>query len=78
VDGYPARKALARGHGGTIQLAFCLACARRKFVDVYKATMSPIVVEVMERLQAGYAIEAGSEGAVRSCVSRPAASGPNR
>jgi hypothetical protein len=34
VDGYAAYKALARGHGGAIQLAFCLAHARRKFVDV--------------------------------------------
>src|SRR5260370_13288662 len=29
VDGYAAYKALARGHGGAIQLAFCLAHARR-------------------------------------------------
>jgi transposase len=34
VDGYAAYKALARGHGGAIQLAFCLAHARRKFVEV--------------------------------------------
>ena len=32
VDGYAAYKALARGHGGAIRLAFCLAHARRKFV----------------------------------------------
>jgi hypothetical protein len=31
VDGYAAYKALARGHGGAILLAFCLAHARRKF-----------------------------------------------
>ena len=41
VDGYAAYKALARGHGGAIQLAFCLAHARRKFVEVYKTTQSP-------------------------------------
>ena len=40
VDGYAAYKALARGHGGAIQLAFCLAHARRKFVEVYKTTGS--------------------------------------
>jgi transposase len=33
VDGYAAYKALARDHDGTIQLAFCLAHARRKFVE---------------------------------------------
>ncbi|MHC2608463.1 transposase [Bradyrhizobium liaoningense] len=41
VDGYAAYKALARHHGGAIQLAFCLAHARRKFVEVYKTTQSP-------------------------------------
>ncbi|MFK4492368.1 IS66 family transposase [Bradyrhizobium sp. USDA 336] len=58
VDGYAAYKALARDHGGAIQLAFCLAHARRKFVDVYKTTQSPFAREVIERLQAVYAIEA--------------------
>jgi transposase len=32
VDGYAAYKALARDRGGSIQLAFCLAHARRGFV----------------------------------------------
>jgi transposase len=41
VDGYAAYKALARDHGGSIQLAFCLALARRRFVKVYKSTNSP-------------------------------------
>ena len=58
VDGYAAYKALARGHVGTIQLAFCLAHARRKFVEVYKTTSSPFAHEVIERLRAIYAIEA--------------------
>src|ERR1700682_2655463 len=57
VDGYAAYKALARGHGGAIQLAFCLAHARRKFVEVYKTMQSPFAHEVIERLQAVYAIE---------------------
>jgi transposase len=62
VDGYAAYKALARGHGGAIQLAFCLAHARRKFVDVYKTTRSPFAQEVIERLQAVDAIEAEIRG----------------
>lgn len=62
VDGYAAYKALARGHSDAIQLAFCLAHARRKFVDVYKTTSSPFAYEVIERLQAVYAIEAEIRG----------------
>ena len=62
MDGYAAYKALACGHGGTIQLAFCLAHARRKFVEVYKTTSSPFAHEVIERLQAIYAIEAEIRG----------------
>jgi hypothetical protein len=62
VDGYAAYKALARGHGGAIQLAFCLAHARRKFVEVYKTTQSPFAREVIECLQAVYAIEAEIRG----------------
>jgi hypothetical protein len=61
VDGYAAYKALAR-HGGAIQLAFCLAHARRKFVEVYKTMQSPFAHEVIERLQAVYAIEAEIRG----------------
>ncbi|MGY3614139.1 IS66 family transposase [Bradyrhizobium sp. USDA 10063] len=60
--GYAAYKALARGHGGAIQLAFCLAHARRKFVEVYKTMQSPFAHEVIERLQAVYAIEAEIRG----------------
>src|SRR5207245_6188489 len=62
VDGYAAYKALARRHDGAIRLAFCLAHARRKFVDVYKTTKSPFALEVIERLQAVYAIEAEIRG----------------
>src|SRR5260370_9443073 len=57
VDGYAAYKALARGQGGAIRLAFCLAHARRKFVEVYKTTQSPFAHEVIERLQVVYAIQ---------------------
>jgi transposase len=62
VDGYAAYKALARDHGGAIKLAFCLAHARRKFVEVFKTTQSPFAREVIERLQAVYAIEAEIRG----------------
>jgi transposase len=62
VDGYAAYKALAREHGGAIQLAFCLAHARRKFVEVYKTTQSPFAREVIEHLQAVYVIEAEIRG----------------
>jgi len=62
VDGYPAYKELARDQGGAIQLAFCLAHARRKFVEVYQSLKSPFALEVIERLQAVYAIEAEIRG----------------
>src|SRR6266487_1179449 len=74
VDGYAAYKALARGHGGAIRLAFCLAHARRKFVEVYKTTQSPFAHEVIERLQAVYAIETE----IRGCPRRAAARSPSR
>src|ERR1700726_2160626 len=73
VDGYAAYKALARGHGGAIRLAFCLAHARRKFVEVYKTMQSPFAREVIEQLQAVYAIEAeirGSSAEQRLAVRR--------
>jgi transposase len=62
VDGYGAYKALVRDHDGAIQLAFCWAHARRKFVEVYRSTKSPFAYGVMERLQAVYAIEAEIRG----------------
>lgn len=62
VDGYAAYTALARGHGDAIQLAFCLAHAGRTFVEVYKTMQSPFAREVIERLQAVYAIEAQIRG----------------
>ncbi|MGF6313571.1 hypothetical protein ABIB82_007748 [Bradyrhizobium sp. i1.8.4] len=68
-----AYKALARDHGGEIQLAFCLAHARRKLVEVFRTTQSPFAREVIERLQAVYAIEAeirGSSAEQRLAVRR--------
>jgi len=62
VDGYAAYQALARDHGGSIQLAFCLAHARRKFVKVYKSTNSPFARAVIERIGAIYALEAEIRG----------------
>jgi transposase len=79
VDAYAAYK-VARGHGGEIQLTFCLAHARRKFVEVYKTMQSPFAHEVIERLQAVYANEAeirGSSAEQRFTV-RPAAPEPHR
>ncbi len=70
VDGYAAYKTLARSQGGAIQLAFCLAHARRKFVEVYKNTQSPFAREVIERLRTVYAIEAEIRG--RSAEERQA------
>lgn len=61
VDGYAAYKALARNHRA-IQLAFCLAHARRKFVEMYRTMQSPFAHEVIERLQAIYAIEVEIRG----------------
>jgi transposase len=62
VDGYAAYKALARDHGGAIQLAFCLAHSRRRFVKVYKSTNSPFARAVIDRIGAIYAIEAEIRG----------------
>ncbi|MCW6512837.1 IS66 family transposase [Hyphomicrobiales bacterium BP6-180914] len=56
VDGYSAYKALAKADRapGPIQLAFCLAHARRKFVDVYKSTPSLTAQAVIERIAMVY------------------------
>nr|WP_249802956.1 IS66 family transposase [Bradyrhizobium sp. 35] len=51
-------KAIDAAAGGEIQLAFCPAHARCKFVEVFKTTQSPFAREVIERLQAVYAIAA--------------------
>ena len=60
VDGYAAYKALVR-HGpgkGRINLAFCLAHARRKFVDAYRKSASPVAVAIVALIGEVYAIEA--------------------
>jgi transposase len=64
VDGYGAYKALAKADRtpGPIELAFCLAHARRKFVEVYKSTKSPIAQAAIERIAEVYAVEARIRG----------------
>src|SRR5215207_5455367 len=61
-----------------IQLAFCLAHARRKFVAVYKATHAPLARDVIASLGEVYAIEAQIRGrnaaerrAVRQAETKP-------
>jgi transposase len=80
VDGYAAYKALAKDARtkGRIELAFCLAHARRKFVAVHKETRSPFAKEVVAMIGAVYAIEKRIRGrsasvrkAVRQAESRP-------
>jgi transposase len=60
VDAYKAYKSLARPgrRAGTIALAYFLAHARRKFVDVFKKYNSELAKVVIERLDEIYAIEA--------------------
>jgi transposase len=64
VDGYAAYKKLARGRGvdQPIQLAFCLAHARRKFVKLFKTTGSAVAADVIARIAAVYVIEARING----------------
>src|SRR3954464_10548152 len=77
VDGYGGYKGRARRHP-QIQLAFCLAHARRKFVAVYKATHAPLARDVIAALSEVYAIEARIRGrnaaerrAVRQAETKP-------
>ncbi len=60
VDAYKAYKSLTRPdrRAGSIALAYCLAHARRKFVDVFKKYKSELAKVVIERLAEVYAIEA--------------------
>ena len=65
VDGYTAYKTLVRlrtAEGRPIRLAFCMAHARRKFVDVYEATGSETALAVITKIRAIYAIEARIRG----------------
>jgi transposase len=59
VDGYGAYKKLANPDrmGGPITLAFCLAHARRKFVEVHQQIGSAIAADIIERFAAIYSIE---------------------
>lgn len=58
VDGYAAYKALARKGAEGIRLAFCLAHARRKFVDAYRKSPSPVAATIIALIGAVYAVEA--------------------
>ena len=73
VDGYTAYKKLdaKNRQPGPIHLAFCLAHARRKFVDAHKKTGSPIAADIIGRIAAIYTIEAQIRG--RSADERRAA-----
>ncbi|WP_262032271.1 IS66 family transposase, partial [Microvirga sp. Mcv34] len=78
VDGYGAYKSLARTARGRIELAFCLAHARRKFVAVHRATGSAFAARVIAVLAEVYGIEAEIRGrtaaerkAVRQARIRP-------
>jgi transposase len=64
VDGYGAYKTLekARGRSGEIRLAFCLAHARRHFVEVYKKTKSPVSADIIALIAQVYAVEARVRG----------------
>ncbi len=64
VDGYDAYKALVRKGPGKdrIKLAFCLAHARRKFVDAYRKSPSPMAATIITLIGEVYAIEARIRG----------------
>jgi transposase len=64
VDGYAVYKKLAHPDrtGGPITLAFCLAHARRKFVEVHQQTSSPIAADIIRHFAAIYAIEGRIRG----------------
>jgi transposase len=81
VDGYTAYKTLVRlrtAEGRPIRLAFCMAHARRRFVDVYEATRSEAALAAITKIRAIYAVEARIRGrspqerlAVRRAESAP-------
>ena len=66
VDGYAAYKALAKrrrkSNAAPVRLAFCLAHARRKFVEVVKTTNSAEALGVIATLAEVYRIEAQIRG----------------
>ncbi|MER8575628.1 IS66 family transposase [Mesorhizobium sp. M1409] len=80
VDGYAGYNGLtSKGRKpGPITLAFCLAHARRKFIDLHKKTGSAFTADIIERFSRIYAIEAeirGTSAAERRAV-RQARSAP--
>jgi hypothetical protein len=73
VDGYAGYNRLTRESrdGGPIELAYCWAHVRRKFLDVHKATKSDKANQVFELINEIYAIERDLKGQpadVRRCV----------
>ncbi len=66
VDGYQAYKTLVKRRGKSnvapMRLAFCLAHARRKFVDVVKLTGSSEALSILARIAEVYRIEAKLRG----------------
>jgi transposase len=80
VDGYAGYTGLTR-HGrrpGPIELAYCLAHARRKFIDVYKTTKSAFAAEMIGVFGQIYAIEADirGRGAAERAATRQAKTAP--
>jgi transposase len=82
VDGYQAYKTIVKRRGKSniapMRLAFCLAHARRKFVDVVKLTGSSEVLSILARIAEIYRIEARLRGesadtrlVVRRCEAAP-------
>jgi transposase len=66
VDGYQAYKTMAKRRGKSnvapMRLAFCLAHARRKFVEVVKLTGSSEALSILARIAEIYRIEAELRG----------------
>ena len=66
VDGYQAYKTMVKRRGKSnvapMRLAFCLAHARRKFVDVVKLTGSSEALSILARIAEVYRIEAKLRG----------------
>jgi transposase len=60
VDGYGGYRPLAEK--GEVKLAFCWAHVRRPFYELAAAGPAPIAGEMLERIKALYAIEAGLRG----------------
>ncbi len=77
VDGYQAYRTMAKRRGKSnvapMRLAFCLAHARRKFIDVVKLTGSAEALSILARIAEVYRIEArlrGESADVRLTVRR--------